>query len=240
VSDGGGSGPPGAFFEGLVERIREGVEAETSPSRRASRRLGDAMRAVIEGLAATTAPPDVLARAAAELEDLAEELEAHPKARDYDGFAESANAGDPSAFFEWSPLLGRSNPLAPPVSIEVVDGLVVGLVRFGVAYEGPPGCVHGGYIAAAFDEVLGLAQSLSGQQGMTASLTVDYRRPTPLNVELRVVGELLGISGRRITTRGELWAGEVLTAEARALFVSFDAAKFSQMINERRRRLHPG
>ena len=32
--------------------------------------------------------------------------------------------------------------------------------RFGAAYEGPPGSVHGGIIAAAFDEVLGMTQSL--------------------------------------------------------------------------------
>ena len=37
----------------------------------------------------------------------------------------------------------------------VADEHVVGHVVFGDAYEGPPGCVHGGFIAAAFDEVLG-------------------------------------------------------------------------------------
>ena len=39
-------------------------------------------------------------------------------------------------------------------------------MTFGSAYEGPPGCVHGGFVAAAFDEVLGFVQSLGGQPGL--------------------------------------------------------------------------
>ena len=61
----------------------------------------------------------------------------------------------------------------------------LGLVRFGSAYEGPPGHVHGGFVAAAFDEVLGYVQSLGGRPGMTGTLTVRYRSPTPLYTELR-------------------------------------------------------
>ena len=54
---------------------------------------------------------------------------------------------------------------------------MVGTATFGAAYEGPPGCVHGGFVAAAFDEVLGSTQSLSGEPGMTGRLTVNYRSP---------------------------------------------------------------
>ena len=64
-------------------------------------------------------------------------------------------------------MIGRANPLAPPIALELDDDRIVGRVTFGAAYEGPPGCVHGGYVAAAFDEVLGATQSLSGAPGMT-------------------------------------------------------------------------
>ena len=67
--------------------------------------------------------------------------------------------------FEHSPFIGRANPLAPPIRLQEVDGHLEGQVRFGSAYEGPPGCVHGGYIAGAFDELLGATQSLSGSPG---------------------------------------------------------------------------
>ncbi len=112
---------------------------------------------------------------------------------------------DPAAFFDHSPFIGRANPLSPPITIDVVDDLVVGRAVFGSAYEGPPGCVHGGYIAAAFDEVLGSAQTFSGSPGMTGSLTVQYRRPTPLHAELRFEGRMVDVrSGRKMFTEGKL------------------------------------
>ena len=51
---------------------------------------------------------------------------------------------------------------------------------FDFAYEGPPTCVHGGVIAETFDEVLGAANMVAGNPGMTGTLTVRYRKPTPL------------------------------------------------------------
>ena len=65
---------------------------------------------------------------------------------------------------------------------------MLGKAWFGPAYEGPPGCVHGGYIAAAFDELLGCTQTMTGAPGMTANLSIDYRTPTPLETELSFVG----------------------------------------------------
>jgi acyl-coenzyme A thioesterase PaaI-like protein len=233
-------GGANAAAAGLHERLRAAQEAELSPKRAQARRLGDAMRSVIDRVVATSAPAEDLALAADQLEAIAASLERYPQGRLYDGFAESANAGAPHAFFDWSPFLGRSNPLAPPISVELVDGRIVGQATFGSAYEGPPGCVHGGYIAASFDEILGMTQSLGGLPGMTGRLEVRYRKPTPLHTELRFVGELLGVSGRKISTRAELWAGELLTAEADGLFISVGMAKFTTMMEERQRRLEHG
>src|SRR6185369_12500889 len=63
----------------------------------------------------------------------------------------------PSEFFPYDYVMGKWNPLAAPVHIEWSDPLSVGTVTFGTAYEGPPGCVHGAAIAAAFDQVLNVA-----------------------------------------------------------------------------------
>jgi acyl-coenzyme A thioesterase PaaI-like protein len=231
---------PAGLADELDERLRAANAAELTPAQAEARRLGDAMRKVIDRLVVTSAPPEELAKAADELEKIAAALEPYPQGRMYDGFAESANAGDPRAFFDWSPLLGRANPLAPPISVEMDDGNVIGWARFGSAYEGPPGCVHGGFIAASFDDVLGLTQSLSGQPGMTGTLTVRYRKPTPLYTELRFVGKLLGIDGRKILTHGELWAGELLTAEADGLFISVGVVNFNRLREEREKRLRSG
>lgn len=215
----------------FVARMRQQLHAEVTPQRAEMRRLAEAMRLVIERLVATRAPQEVLARAASELEQVAAALEGHPRGHTFEGFAESANAGDPHAFFDHSPIIGRANPLAPPLDLSVVDGKVQGSATFGSAYEGPPGAVHGGYVAAAFDEVLGMTQSLGGRPGMTGTLTVRYRRPTPLHTELRFEGELDRVEGRKIFTLGRVFAGGNVTAEAEAVFITVDFAKIAELMS---------
>jgi acyl-coenzyme A thioesterase PaaI-like protein len=197
------------------------------------RRLARAMREVIEGLVTSDAPEEELRAAADALERYAARLAAHPRAELLAGFAESANAGDVGAFFDMSPMIGLSNPLSPPISLRVEGGRVHGNVTFGSAYEGPPGHVHGGFVAAAFDEVLGFAQSLTGHPGMTGTLTVRYRQPTPLHRELRFEAGVLRVEGRKIFTSGSLFAGELLTAEADGIFVSVDLARMRRLAPER-------
>lgn len=186
------------------------------------RRLAEAMRLVIERLVPSSAPTEELATAADALERYAEAIKDHPRLRDPRLIGESANAGDVGAFFDQSPLIGLANPLAPPLTIGRKDesrAHATGV--FGSAYEGPPGCVHGGFVAAAFDEVLGYVQSLSGQPGMTGTLTVKYRSPTPLHTALLFEAELVRVEGRKIFTRAELFAEGVLCAEAEGIFISF-------------------
>ena len=71
---------------------------------------------------------------------------------------------------------------------------------------------------------------------MTGRLTVSYRSPTPLATELRFVGWLERVEGRKIFTRGELWAGDRLCAEAEGLFISIKAGQFADLKAERDRR----
>lgn len=202
------------------------------------RRLAAAMRTVISRLVEIEAPEAELAAAADGLERYAARLASHPRPNRYEGWAEASASGDVSSFFDHSPLIGLSNPLAPPIAMHGdEDGRRVhGSVVFGSAYEGPPGCVHGGYIAAAFDELLGFANSLSGTPGMTGTLTIRYRRPTPLHTELRFEGVCERSEGRKIYTSGQLFAGETLCAEAEGLFISVGAERFRGLFEERRKR----
>jgi acyl-coenzyme A thioesterase PaaI-like protein len=93
--------------------------------------------------------------------------------------------------------------------------------------------VHGGHIAAGFDEILGVANSVSGTPAMTGTLTIRYRQPTPLYRDLRYVAYLDKISGRKVSTRGELWHGDVLTAEAEGLFIRVGVSKFAELMAAR-------
>ena len=80
-------------------------------------------------------------------------------------------------------MIGRYNPLAPPVRSRSIDGAVHGTANLDAAYEGPPGCVHGGVIASMFDELLGVANISAGVGAMTGTLTIKYRSPTPLQTD---------------------------------------------------------
>jgi len=198
------------------------------------RRIADSMRIIIERLVATAAPTEVIIDAADRLARVALIFDELREGTTYEGFAEATLAGgDDHASFEHSPFMGRANPLSPPIRLQEIDGKVHGRVIFGSAYEGPPGCVHGGYVAGAFDEVLGATQSLSGAPGMTGTLTVRYRSPTPLRAELHFVGELTKVDGRKIFTEGKLYAGDRLCAEADGLFISINPEKFVELKRQR-------
>ncbi|MCP4006253.1 MAG: PaaI family thioesterase [bacterium] len=198
------------------------------------RRLARAMRDVIERLVPSMAPEAELAAAADALERYAERLKRHPRLSSVLGHAESAMAGDVGAFFDQSPMIGLANPLAPPLRIfETGERTAEALGTFGSAYEGPPGSLHGGFVAAAFDEVLGFVQSLSGSPGFTGTLTVRYRSPTPLHTELRFKAEYLRMEGRKIYTEAQLFGEGVLCAEAEGLFISMRPGGVDEL-NERR------
>lgn len=215
---------------------------ELDPRRRLTWRVGDAAREVIERLVDTRATDDDLAAVAADLEQVALRLRQFDHGRRYDGYGEAATAGGgpPLDHADFSPLIGRANPLAPPMEFSL-DGpidepVVTASAIFGSAYEGPPGCVHGGIIAAAFDEVLGATQAMTGSPGMTGTLTIAYRSPTPLHTPLVFRAELDRIEGRKIFVRATVHAEhapELLCAEATGLFISVDFTKLIEMQNQR-------
>ena len=211
----------------------------------ARRRLGDAMRRVIEHLIISDAPEQELHVAAERLEEYADRLAGHAKRQRYVGFGEAVVA-DPDGeialpegggHFDFSPLIGRSNPLAPPIEMSSdEEGHVEGRVSFGSAYEGPPGCVHGGYIAAAFDEVLGYAETFSGAPGMTGTLNVVYRTPTPLQTEVIFSAKIDRVEGRKIFVVGQLHAGDRLCAESQGIFISSKPGVFTKLVADREKR----
>lgn len=217
---------------GPVEWLRANQD-EPNEARLASRRAADSLRAAIERVVATSAPPEVLDRISAQINEVAAQLDSYERGHSYVS-AETSLTGASEGFFDNSPVAGLGNPLAPPVRMRVENETIVADVQWGSAYEGPPGCCHGGYVAAAFDDVLGLAQNLSGQSGMTGTLTIRYRRPTPLHREHRFVARLDRVEGRKIFTSGELYDadGNVL-AEGEGLFISVDFSKLAALAEQR-------
>jgi uncharacterized protein (TIGR00369 family) len=91
-------------------------------------------------------------------------------------------------------------------------------------YQGYPGVVHGGIVAAILDEISGRAVMLdrSDEDLMaTLRLTVRYRRPTPTETRLTAIGwvERMGGTGARVAGEIRLPDGSV-TADCEVLLAT--------------------
>ena len=121
---------------------------------------------------------------------------------------------------------GVRSPLAPPMAISTSEDdagtpIVVGEARIDRGHEGPPGRIHGGYVAGLFDDVLsGTLGLVGGGPALTARLQIRYRKPTPIDVDLRFEAWVERHSGRRLNAKARCLAEGEVTAEAEALFVT--------------------
>jgi hypothetical protein len=103
--------------------------------------------------------------------------------------------------------IGAFNPCFPEYDIAVDGEGAAGTVTFPLAFEGPPGIVHGGFLSVFFDCVMQHHNCDVGVAGKTTSLALRYRRPVPLLTELPF--ELTrAVEGGRITSTGRLTGGD--------------------------------
>src|SRR5690606_313764 len=72
------------------------------------------------------------------------------------------------------------------------------------AFEGGPRVAHGGWTAAVFDDVLGRFLTHTGLRSVTATLTVDYLLPVPVEQPLELHLEIASREGRRNHLTGAL------------------------------------
>lgn len=129
-------------------------------------------------------------------------------------------------------VCGRENPVGLKLDFYA---LAPGKVRVDLQvpseYEGYPGIVHGGIIAAILDECGGRAQMTEPDQFMvTAQLNVRYRLPVPTETDLVVFGEAGDRRGRVSSARSEIQNldGEIL-AEAELVLVDIPESKLAEI-----------
>ncbi|TBH21838.1 PaaI family thioesterase [Thermus thermamylovorans] len=94
-----------------------------------------------------------------------------------------------------------------------------------------PGFVYGGLLASLVDchatataaaakaDAEGLDLEKTPLRFVTASLKVDYLKPTPLGPELVLVGRAREVKGRKVVVEAEVYAGEALTVRGEAVLV---------------------
>jgi acyl-coenzyme A thioesterase PaaI-like protein len=104
-------------------------------------------------------------------------------------------------------VCGRSNPVGLYMKF-YDDGVDEVVSDYTVAerYQGYPGIVHGGVLAAMLDEVVGRVSMISDAHHfmMSVKLEVLYRHPIPVNTPLKVVGKITRLRGRLGKAEGKI------------------------------------
>lgn len=184
---------------------------------------------LINHLRCSNAPDEVLAEATGYIRQALETL--NPWLQRGDGWSTVSIAGqmagmawredDITSVMPYSPVSGKRNAIAPPLKLwKFSDNEVRGEALFSSTYAGPPNAVHGGIIAAVFDEILAMANLISGNAGFTGTLTIKYHDKTPLNTPIELRGVNIRQDGRKQHSRGEMRVNGKVTATAEGLFIS--------------------
>jgi uncharacterized protein (TIGR00369 family) len=196
-----------------------GPERDVTPDVAAARRAAAATRRVIGALVTTEAPAEVLTAAAADLEGVAARLEGHAGTSRYDG-TDGLGPSVASVILERHPFLGDSHPVAPPLQLEVSNGPARARVTLDARHEGAPGRVHGGWIAALFDQIVAVAGSRAATQpALTGTLTIRFLAPTPIGTELTLEATAAPVGERTVRASATLQADGTVTADADAVLV---------------------
>ncbi|WP_319452529.1 MULTISPECIES: PaaI family thioesterase [unclassified Mycobacterium] len=119
-----------------------------------------------------------------------------------------------------NPAVGLRNAIAPPMDVQhEPDGTRWAEFSLGLAYEGPPGLVHGGVCALLLDQLLGEAASDGlTKPKFTGTITLRYLRGTPLG-PLRAEAFVERIEGVKTYAKGYLSDADGHTVEADGVFI---------------------
>jgi acyl-coenzyme A thioesterase PaaI-like protein len=127
---------------------------------------------------------------------------------------------------------GDARPDGLHLRVEAGEGVsVTAAFEVAAAHQGAPGLIHGGLLAAAFDEVMGSVNWLVRIPAVTGRLETDYVRPVPVGRVVHLRAWCVGQSGRKLYYRAEARLDDprdgLLVARAAALFVTVKLEHFT-------------
>jgi len=99
---------------------------------------------------------------------------------------------------------------------------------FDERHQGGPGIAHGGLVAAALDEAVGLLATWYAFPSVTARIFVRYRIPVPINTEFQLRSWLVSARGRRLHVDAAIVDGAETLAECRAALLHVPLEHFLQ------------
>jgi len=177
--------------------------------------LTDAVRDLVDATIRTEVDEDTIR----EVEATVRAATARLRAQQIEGSFGARFTADGTMMAWGNAAVGVRNPIAPPMVAERdPSGLLYAELTLGAAYEGPPGLVHGGVSALLLDQLLGMAAARNGQPSFTGTLTLRYRRPTPLG-HIRLEAWVDRVEGAKTFVLGSLLVGGEVAVEAEAVFI---------------------
>jgi acyl-coenzyme A thioesterase PaaI-like protein len=105
-------------------------------------------------------------------------------------------------------VCGLKNPYGLYTAFyELESGELLGVFKPREAHQSYPGRLHGGIAATILDETIGRSINVGQKEiwGVTVEISTRYRKPIPLNEEIRVLGRI-----ERETRRSFEGSGEIL------------------------------
>lgn len=132
-------------------------------------------------------------------------------------------------------ICGMKNPVGLHLHIyETAPGEVESMYVAPDHFQGYPGVLHGGIVAALIDEISGRAfmgsDPMDPRFMFTAKLEVKYRKNVPIGKPLKILGK----AGRSRNKSAEAWAGiydaesDELLAEGNSLLIDVPANQFDR------------
>ncbi len=144
-------------------------------------------------------------------------------------------------------ICGMENPVGLHLHIyETTPGEVVSRYIAPEHFQGYPGVLHGGIVAAILDELSGRAHMgsdpLNPRFMFTARLEVKYRKNVPIGRQLKIIGR----AGKSRAKSAEAWAGiydaetDELLAEGNTLLINVPEEQFEKSrLNELGWKVYP-
>lgn len=178
--------------------------------------LTDDLRELVEATILSRVGPDVAAEVRAHVNAATELLR-----KDTDTGSHGLHYNDDGEVWHWgNAATGLRNAVAPPLRmVEDPAGVATCEADLGAAYEGPPGCVHGGWVALVLDHISGRAAHVHvGGTTFTGTLTVKYLQTTRLGrVTARAWVDSRGRNS--FVVKSELSTEDGVCAEGSGVFV---------------------
>lgn len=106
-----------------------------------------------------------------------------------------------------------------------------GRFTLGANYAGGGGFAHGGIIAVVLDEAMGKLSKVSEERAVTAEMSVEYKKPVPIDQEIVVEGWQVEEKGRNRFRAAEIRDAQGnLLARGKGRFVLVDPTHFETAI----------